>query len=288
MELFDKKYVYFEWDDKLAGKDVFISNSMDWLKTKVNTCDSDRLVKIKKSKDLSAPFHVIGFDGNDNNNIFAYYDPNLKVKKAWLDGEVIQIKSKGEWYDLLNMYLNITDLNELKWDNNEWRVKPIEKWYVVLTDKGLYKTNFGSLYYVFYVGTEKECDTYIKEHESMKDTMKAWLNKETVQYFDSVHNEWVDTDFPLWKSDIDYRVKPTKETEKYKLRRMTNRELSRWLAEGNGEMKTEYFSPNALNFISTIYTSYDYLEGTENEEIGTYIHIRDWGSDEWKEPLIEV
>ena len=69
-------------------------------------------------------------------------------------------------------------------------------------------------------------------------------------------------------------------------RRMTNIELSEYLAKGNGEMKIDYFSLNACK--PTVYTYHSYLEGTENEEIGSSILIRDFGSDEWREPLIEV
>lgn len=33
MELYDKKYVYFEWDDKLEGKKGFCGTSIEDLKS---------------------------------------------------------------------------------------------------------------------------------------------------------------------------------------------------------------------------------------------------------------
>ena len=66
-----------------------------------------------------------------------------------------------------------------------------------------------------------------------------------------------------------------------KTRRMTNKELSRWLAEGNGErvdVITKYVSANYVL----------YAEGKDNEACDEDIRIREWDSDEWHEPLVEV
>ena len=48
--------------------------------------------------------------------------------------------------------------------------------------------------------------------------------------------------------------------------------------KGNGEMK---------NSRHLVISTYCYKNNTENEEVGTSILIRDFGSDEWKEPLIK-
>ena len=63
-------------------------------------------------------------------------------------------------------------------------------------------------------------------------------------------------------------------------RRMTNREVAKWLAEGKGEVKVN----------DTLYPScyYTYIIGSENIEVGQGTFIREWDSDEWKEPLIEM
>lgn len=70
------------------------------------------------------------------------------------------------------------------------------------------------------------------------------------------------------------------EIEKSKIRRMTNKELSRWLRE-NPTREYKYAAG------SCIYTSFDYKENKQNVEIYEDICIRE-NDGEWKEPLIEV
>lgn len=128
--------------------------------------------------------------------------------------------------------------------------------------------------------------------------------------------EWVDVvDKPLWCVRDVYRVKPEeiwyvhqdidghyfksdsdtitiefKGTEKEcdawiaehtpKTRRMTNKELMRWLAEGKGErvdVTAEYVS---------LYYSYE--KGMDDEECDKDIRIRAWDETDWHEPLVEV
>lgn len=200
IELFDKRYVYLEWSDKLEGKDCILAKSYQDLKDFVNSGNEDRIFKVDKGKEKPFTNHWRECD-------FCYYDPNYRVKKAWLEGKTIQYYSSfNKWKDLSLITTGNTK-NYIDWDNYEWRIKP---------------------------------------------TMKEY--------------------------------------KKYTTRRMTNRELSEYLAKGNGEMKMDFYSPNFSEFISTVYTSYTYAEGTENDEIGiiNHIHIRDFGSDKWREPLIEI
>ena len=115
---------------------------------------------------------------------------------------------------------------------------------------------------------------------------------------------------PLWHEDIEYHVKPEPEhasdadwksdsdtiTVEFKgteaecdawiaehtskTRRMTNKELARWHAEGNGErldVVTKY-----------VFVHYVYTEGCDDEACDEDIRIREWGSNEWHEPLVEV
>lgn len=72
------------------------------------------------------------------------------------------------------------------------------------------------------------------------------------------------------------------EVEKPKTRRMTKKELSRWLRE----KPTREFKYGS--YIScSVYSTYTYNEDEEDEEIRKDIVIReDYG--EWKEPLVEV
>lgn len=238
IKLFDKKYVYLEWSDELEGKDCVLAKTYQDLKDFVNSGDEDRFCKAQKGKEK--PFTNLWSECD-----FCYFDPNLKVKKAWLEGETIQKACGLKWEDYIELPRTSSFFYNIKWDAYEWRIKPNEYYVLFAQDKGFVITKDNTdKAYAFFNGTKDDCD------------------------------KWISRNVPSLKKNT--------------FRRMTNRELSEYLAKGNGEMKTEYFSPNALNFISTIYTSYDYLESTENEEIGTYIFIRDFGSDEWREPLVEV
>lgn len=65
-----------------------------------------------------------------------------------------------------------------------------------------------------------------------------------------------------------------------KQRRMTIKELSRWLRE-NSTREYKYKDDN------WIFSSYEYKEGYEEEEVSKKIRIReDYG--EWREPLVET
>lgn len=59
-------------------------------------------------------------------------------------------------------------------------------------------------------------------------------------------------------------------------RRMTNRELARWLAQGNGQWK----GTNTIG-IAYSYSMYD------DHEIPDSVMIRGWDEAEWREPTVE-
>ena len=85
----------------------------------------------------------------------------------------------------------------------------------------------------------------------------------------------------IMKDDVGYETfRHCAEIEKQKQRRMTNRELSRWLRE-NPTREWKY-----KNGIS-VYGYYGYEEKRENEEVIDNILIRE-GDGEWREPLAEV
>ena len=90
----------------------------------------------------------------------------------------------------------------------------------------------------------------------------------------------------LSHSDIDSsRYKHCAEIEKQRRRRMTNKELSRWLRE---KPTREYKCRNNDTNDSFVYCVYSYLEETEaDEEVNASILIREDDS-EWREPLVEV
>ena len=61
---------------------------------------------------------------------------------------------------------------------------------------------------------------------------------------------------------------------------ITERELARWLANGNGEVKDE-------NDEGTICISRFYWEGQENNAVEDSIHVRKWDDTEWRKPTRE-
>ena len=69
------------------------------------------------------------------------------------------------------------------------------------------------------------------------------------------------------------------EIEEPKTRRMTNKELSRWVREKT----TREWKYNHVNYI---YSFYIYTEGCADEEVCDRIVIRE-GDEKWREPLVE-
>ena len=67
-----------------------------------------------------------------------------------------------------------------------------------------------------------------------------------------------------------------------KQRRMTNKELSRWLRE---KPTREYKYSNSIEH--RVYSTYTYDEDAEEEEVRKDVVIREDDSD-WREPLVEV
>lgn len=112
-ELFDKRFVYFLWEDKLIGKDCFTANSIKELITKVNECDVK--CQVKKGDNDEFPFKADIFQYK-----FAYYDLNYDIKIAYNEGKQIQFQSlvDGSWCDC-------GELSEDSWyDNYKYRIKP--------------------------------------------------------------------------------------------------------------------------------------------------------------------
>lgn len=62
---------------------------------------------------------------------------------------------------------------------------------------------------------------------------------------------------------------------------VTYRELARWLAEGNGEVKDD------LNDEGAIYTSQFYWKGQENDSVEDSIYVRKWDHNAWYKPTRE-
>ena len=81
--------------------------------------------------------------------------------------------------------------------------------------------------------------------------------------------------------DIDSsRYKHCAELEEPKTRRMTNKELSRWLRE-KPTRECKYLNSEY------ICSTFDYREYKQDEEVHEDMRIRE-GDGEWREPLVEV
>lgn len=62
-----------------------------------------------------------------------------------------------------------------------------------------------------------------------------------------------------------------------KPRRATNRELSRWLAEGKGEILVPHCVTQHVS----------YAVGQDNEKCGSGLRVRKWSDTEWHEPTVD-
>ena len=104
MEIFDKKFVHFLWDDSLDGKVGFVSNNVESIIDHVNAgLEPAFTLNEKEFEDWT----------------FAYYDPNYECKIACAKGKAIQVREKygsNVWRDCKY---------EPTWgDDYEYRIKP--------------------------------------------------------------------------------------------------------------------------------------------------------------------
>ena len=65
-----------------------------------------------------------------------------------------------------------------------------------------------------------------------------------------------------------------------KPKNITNRELAKWLAQGNGEMRKD-------TCISTAYSFLFYDNSLANNPVCAYIEVRKWDDTEWHKPTRE-
>ena len=271
IKLFDKKYVYLEWSDKLEGKDCILAKSYKDLKNFVNSGDEGRIFKIKKGTEKP-------FTNGCTECDFCYFDHNLKVKKAWIEGKTIQKCVLNEWVDDIDTSRTSSFFYNIKWDIYEWRIKPTTEEIINYTNE----TYREPIYILnMYKKDRNEFEFSMSEHDSFSP-IYANTRKKCQHVLNTVVAKFTDKCVGC-KGNSCFNCKPLQDFIKNIkfTRRMTNRELSEWLAKGNGEVKN-------LGYTINISTSYFYKNNTENENVDDNICIRDFGSDEWREPLIEV
>lgn len=278
IKLFDKRYVYLEWSDELEGKDCVLAKSYKDLKDFVNSGNEGRIFKIYKGTEKPFTNHCLECD-------FCYFDPNLKVKKAWIEGKTIQKRDLlNEWEDYIDTSRTSSFFYNIKWDAHEWRIK----YNLNDTDDIVDYSNYQPTEPRYYLSVNKN-DCYLQftiSKDRLDGTIYDGGKKECERMMEIIRNEFGDCGSCGGEGiscsccgKLRYIIDKYSR-EKYE-RRMTNRELSEWLAKGNGEMKN-------MEYIIGTTTSYVYRNNAENDEVDYKIFIRKFGSDEWREPLIEV
>lgn len=273
MELFDKEFVYFMWDDELRGKECFYDDDIAELMQSVNENKTDFKGCLEPNTTITYPF----LEGKTCWR-FAYYDPNYECKVAYSEGKKIQHRRKGEkdWYE-----------STPAWDPRyEYRIKPV-KYYVGIginktltwhSDTIAYKHVYASF------DNKQDASNWIETHKKFVPVMRAFEKGLPIEY-KYKGGDWAEASTPSWDLRLRYRVKPT-HTKKAlhstcfmtsKKRRMTNRELAKWLAEGKGQKAT-------INGDAVIYHNYG-LE-YDDRPVGDCM-IRAWNETEWHAPEVE-
>lgn len=118
--------------------------------------------------------------------------------------------------------------------------------------------------------TTKEMIAVMQAHEEGKQIQYRGKHNTMVE------DDWEDTCFtPDWNWAVfDYRIKPEEKPV-----RMTNRQLAKWGAGNNGQVK---------NKDSYIRTYYNYGQGEDDVLTREEILIRPWGSNDWVEPTVDI
>ena len=115
MQLYDPKFVHFEWSDKLDGQYCFVADNIDALISKVNTNDTCQFLKVSKSDNESCPFEYVYKNEISGHSRFAYYDSNYNVKYAYLvQHKEIYYKLRGynkDWVEVMseNIFKSMID-----------------------------------------------------------------------------------------------------------------------------------------------------------------------------------
>lgn len=126
VDLYDPKFVHFEWDENLKDKKGFCGGLINELRADVRNNGEKGVCD--RFGDPGFPFHIkdVGLFR------FFYYDPHYNIKRAYFkEGKPVQIRrnSTEEWKDLYP-YESVTAA--IEWpkffdDDYEYRIKPEEK-----------------------------------------------------------------------------------------------------------------------------------------------------------------
>ena len=281
MELFDKKYVYLEWDDVLEDKEVFVADCLADLRRRVDNNDHHGYSERVVDSCVEFPFRVY----NGITFAMAYYDPLYEYKLSYNQGKKVEVYG---FVGISRAWIEVTD--DWKWEENyKYRVKPenVEKQeepleYITVLDKAetppkvLVTPAVSSMPLSWHVqakGNLERCKGFAVErfckrckHE-VSLCCSPYLGCQGFKEAKEV-------------ADVDSGERSMWEPSEAKKRRKTNRELAKWLARGNGQAKN--------SFLDTI-TSRGllYYECDDDKPCPDYFVIRGWDETEWSEPLIE-
>lgn len=210
MELYNKEFVYFDWDDKLEGKKGFSSDDINTLKQAVKDNRTGLYGEIIKNTgpDSQFPFETIDNSGWHGHFRFCYYDPYYEFRRAYLEGKQLQFRnSEGDWEDVHG---------EPLFNKDQYRIKPDDIiWKVVLSDDGSLAIAKSTDKHVYFTGNVEECNTWIKNHSKFVDIMWAWEREhKSIQYNHDDGKGWLDCkDWdntpcePNWELHTEYRIK---------------------------------------------------------------------------------
>jgi len=237
INLFDIKFVHFEWDDSLLGKTAFFADDLLNLKKQVNENILAMKRKVEKSNQPNYPFF------SSYCYRYVYYDPNYEAKLAFSFNKPIQRLENGTW-----IIGNSPDFDSFIYE-------PALLLYYVVKINNYFKlvTDLKDLYPI-YEGSRGDCIKFIKNHYC-----KYCLFSRQCRLDDKGNC----TGFKL----LPY------------LNRMTNKELSEWLAKGNGQVGKE-----ENNVIVWKSNTYQYAMADKDLVPKEYL-IRGWNDPDWHEPL---
>lgn len=207
MELYNKEFIYFEWEDKLKGKKGFFANTINELKSKIES--GFELLECHFSNNQTG-FHFSNSISNSAYQFF-YYDPYYEFRKAYLEGKLLQFKDcSGNWEDVAG---------EPLFKNGEYRIKPSKIYYAVWNANNIYcdvdiKDNSKVL---FHSNNKDEVERFIETHRYLHNIIKSAYEGKEIEYkeFGVENDNWKTTVFCdyLCMHDFvhyEYRVKPKK------------------------------------------------------------------------------
>lgn len=258
-EIFDKQFVYLEWDDVLKGKKVFVADTLPQLRDFVGrNYNSLPTVSENVCDDTYYPF--IASSGMQY--AMCYYDPNYECKVAYAQGKTIQARTKGS---TRNEWINMEHPGWL--DTYEYRVKlEPEMWTACFNDDGVISVMPASDWNKskgrqLIEGTNEECQRYVVE---------TYCNKCACGASCVGHKCTMNLD--MWY------CQGFRELKAVKKRRWTNRELAKWLADNNGQVM---YTSSKFKCTEYSYTTDD------DDQVHSTVQIRGWDETEWHEPEVE-